>query len=83
MNDKETMRSGGRKKGAQPGNRNGFRHGFYAHNFSPVEMGRMMDSTVLEDEVKAAQVIDDPGGNPEGQPCLPFRTLPKKSISPS
>ena len=35
--DKTTFGVDGRKRGAQPGNTNAIKHGFYAKNFSPAE----------------------------------------------
>ena len=47
-----------RKPGAQPGNNNALRHGFYSNSFSPSDM-EGLDSNVtgeFHDELKAARV---------------------------
>jgi hypothetical protein len=46
-----------RKRGAQPGNRNNYKHGFYAKNFSSDEQKNLNHKPDLESELKAARVI--------------------------
>lgn len=47
-----------RKSGAQPGNTNAFRHGFYSRRFRQVELEDLMQARVglLEDEVTLLRV---------------------------
>jgi len=46
-----------RKRGGQPGNRNHYKHGFYAHNFSEQECTYLNHAKDLEGELKAVRVI--------------------------
>jgi hypothetical protein len=46
-----------RKRGGQPGNRNSYKHGFYAKNFSCDERRNLSHKPDLESELKAARVI--------------------------
>jgi hypothetical protein len=47
-----------RKRGAQPGNQNAFKHGFYSSTFSQGERGRLgKDKDNLESEIKALRVV--------------------------
>ena len=50
----------GRKAGAPKGNRNALKHGFYAHNFSKLELKRLENTgDSLETLIGAAHVIAD------------------------
>jgi hypothetical protein len=46
-----------RKRGGQPGNRNSYKHGFYANNFSCDERRNLTHNPDLESEMKAMRVI--------------------------
>ncbi len=46
-----------RKPGAQPGNRNAYKHGFYAKAISTLEGNSLKIDTSLGDELKAAHII--------------------------
>jgi hypothetical protein len=48
-----------RKPGAQKGNRNAYKHGFYAANFSPAECKKLKRAPDLESELNAARIIAD------------------------
>jgi hypothetical protein len=47
------------KPGAQRGNRNAYKHGFYASNFSSDEIKKLKRAPDLESEIKAARIIAD------------------------
>ena len=48
-----------RKEGAQPGNRNAFKHGFYANHFSPEECKKLKRAPNLESEINIARISAD------------------------
>jgi len=53
------MNSTGRKRGAQPGNHNALKHGFYSHRFNRLELSDL-DTALgdgLEDEIALLRVI--------------------------
>ena len=48
-----------RKRGAQPGNLNAYKHGFYSRRFSPVELSDLSNvlSENLDDEIALLRII--------------------------
>ena len=55
----QKQRPGGRKRGAQPGNKNALKHGFYAGNFSSTELTDLEVSLAkgLGDEIALLRVL--------------------------
>lgn len=47
------------RRGGQPGNKNHYKHGFYAHTFSDKECTRLNHAKDLEGELKAVRIIAD------------------------
>lgn len=72
-----------RPQGGQPGNKNHYKHGFYAHSFSNIECTRLNHAKDLEGELKAVRIIADrilerishSGLEPEGDGEINERTL--------
>jgi len=57
--EKKSSTEAGRKRGAQPGNTNAIKHGFYARNFSPAEHLDLeaAPSQCLSDEIALLRVL--------------------------
>ena len=67
-----------RKRGAQPGNKNAFRHGFYSPSFTSGEM-RCLDSNVkgeFHDEINLARV----NANRLAELLKDYKTMPFEEV---
>jgi hypothetical protein len=67
-----------RKRGAQPGNTNAFRHGFYSPSFTSAEM-RSLDSNVkgeFHDEINLARV----NANRLAELLKDYKTMPFEDV---
>ena len=58
MNSEETPQKPARKRGAQPGNRNAYKHGFYSNQFSNQDIASLKDvQKGLVDEILMLRLL--------------------------